>query len=171
METAIISIICIALIVFGGMTMSRGFMTSVDASTTGLGEMGQRDETIMRTGLTAVGASLSSNDTVQMVVENSGQVKLADFDKWDVFIQYYDGAGDYHVVWLPYVAGAPADNEWGIAWLRLGGQPETFEPNVLNPGEQMMIRAQVNPAVGDNTTNMVVAVTPSGITVSAHFSP
>ena len=40
METVLISIICIALVVFGGMTMSQGFMTSVDASTAGLSEIG-----------------------------------------------------------------------------------------------------------------------------------
>jgi hypothetical protein len=171
METAIVSIICIALIVFGGMTMSRGFMTSVDASTTGLGEMGQRDETIMRTGLIAVSTSLPTLNTLEMIVENSGQVKLADFDKWDVIVQYYDDTGGYHVVWLPYTAEGLGDNEWEIAWLRLDGENETFEPNVLNPKEQLKIRAQVNPAVGANTTNMVVAATPSGITASAYFSP
>ena len=171
METAIVSIICIALIVFGGMTMSRGFMSSVDASTTGLGEMGQRDETIMRTGLTAVSASLPSANTLEITLENSGQVKLADFDKWDIIVQYHDSGGGYHVVWLPYTSETLGDNEWEIAWLRLDGEAEAFEPNVLNPDEQMMIRAQVNPAVGANTTNMVVASTPSGITASAYFSP
>ncbi len=171
METAIISIICIALIVFGGMTMSRGFMSSVDASTTGLGEMGQRDETIMRTGLTAVSAQQPAANTLEFTLENSGQVKLADFEKWDIIVQYHDGAGGYHIVWLPYTSEMLGDNQWEIAWLRLNGEAETFEPNVLNPGEQMMIRAQVNPAVGDNTTNMVVAATPSGITASAYFSP
>jgi hypothetical protein len=171
METAIVSIICIALIVFGGMTMSRGFLTSVDASTVGLGEMGQRDETIMRTGLTAVTTGLTAANTVEMIVENNGQIKLAEFDKWDIIVQYYDDGGGYHVVWLPYTTDGLGDNAWEIGWLRLGGQAETFERNVLNPGEQMMIRAQINPAVGDNTTNMIVAVTPSGITASAYFSP
>lgn len=171
METVIVSIICIALIVFGGMTMSQGFMTSVDASTTGLGEIGQRDETIMRTELTAVSASLPAANTLEMILENSGQVKLANFDKWDIIVQYYDGSGDYHVIWLPFTEAALANNEWDIAWLRLDGAAEVFEPNVLNPKEQMMIRAQLDPAVGANTTNMVVAATPSGITASAYFSP
>ena len=171
METVIVSIICIALIVFGGMTMSQGFMTSVDASTTGLGEAGQRDETIMRTELTAVSASLPAANTLEMILENSGQVKLANFSKWDIIVQYYGDGGDYHVTWLPFTEAALANNEWDIAWIRLDGAAEVFEPNVLNPKEQMMIRAKLNPAVGANTTNMVVAATPSGITVSAYFSP
>ena len=38
MENAIVSLVCIALIVFGGMTMSQGFLTSVDNSSMGLEE-------------------------------------------------------------------------------------------------------------------------------------
>jgi hypothetical protein len=171
METIIISIICIALVVFGGMAMSQGFMTSVDASATGLGEIGQRDETIIRTQLSSVSASLPAANTLEVILDNTGQVKLANYDKWDVIVQYYDGAGDYHTEWLPYTEAALGDNEWELVWIRLDGAAEVFEPNVLNPKEQMMIRAQLAPQVGNNTTNMVVVATPSGITASAYFSP
>jgi len=171
METAIVSLICIALLVFGGMTMSQGFLTSVDASTTGLEEIGQRDEHIMRTELSSVSASLPAANTLEVTLENSGQTKLADFDKWDVIVQYYDGTGTYYTKWLPYTEGALGDNEWEVAWIRLNSAAELFEPNVLNPKEQIMIRAQLNPSVGAGTTNMVVVATPSGIPVSTYFSP
>ena len=49
METAIVSVICIALMVIGGMTMSQGFLTSVDTTSAALEELGVRDEEIMRT--------------------------------------------------------------------------------------------------------------------------
>ncbi len=171
METAIVSIICIALIAFGGMTMSRGFMTSVDTSTTGLDAVGQRNETIMRTEIIPLSTSLPSGNTLDIILENTGQTRLADFEKWDVIVQYYDAAATYHIVWLPFTEGALGDNEWQVAWIRLNGVAEVFEPNVLNPGEQLMIRAQLNPAVKAGTTNMAVVATPSGITASTYFSP
>lgn len=171
METAIVSIICIALIVFGGMTMSRGFMTSVDASTTGLEEVGQRDETIMRTELTPVSAAQPSAATLELILQNSGQTKLADFEKWDIIVQYYDGTGNYHAAWLPFAEGTLNNNEWEVAWMHINGGAEVFEPNVLNPQEEIMIRAQLNPAVGAGTTNMVIVATPSGVTASTYFSP
>lgn len=171
METAIASLICIALIVFGGMTMSQGFLTSVDASTTGLEEIGQRNETIMRTELTPVSASQPASNTLEVTLGNAGQTKLADFDKWDVIVQYYDSTGTYHIKWLPYTAGTPGDDEWEVVWIRLNGNAETFEPNVLNPEEVIKIRAQLNPSVGAGTTNMVVVATPNGITASTFFSP
>ena len=171
METAIVSIICIALIVFGGMTMSQGFLTSVDASTAGLEEIGHRDETAIRTGLDAAGSSMPGADTLEIALENTGQIKLADFDKWDVIVQYYDGSGDYHTEWLPYTAGTPGDNEWEVVSIELEGVAEIFEPDVLNPGETINLRAQLNPPAGAGTTNMVVISTPGGITVSTYFSP
>ena len=171
METAIVSLLCIALVVFGGMTMSQGFMTSVDASTTGLEEISQRDENLMRTELSSVSTSQPASNTLEVILENSGQTRLADFDKWDVIVQYYDGSGTYHVEWLPYTEATLDDNEWEVAWIRLDGAAEVFEPNVLNPQEQIMIRAQLNPSVGAGTTNMVILGTPSGVTASTYFSP
>ncbi len=171
METAIVSLICIALVVFGGMTMSQGFLTSVDTTTVGLEEIGQRDETIMRTELSPVSASQPAANTLEVTLENSGQTKLADFDKWDVIVQYYDGTGTYYSKWLPYTEGTLGDNEWELVWIRLNGAAEIFEPNVLNPEEEIMIRAQLNPSAGAGTTNMVVVATPSGITASTYFSP
>ncbi|MGD0779885.1 MAG: hypothetical protein ABR954_03770 [Dehalococcoidales bacterium] len=174
METVLISIICIALLVFGGMTMSQGFMTSVDASTVGLSEISQQTETIMRTSLTPISTNLSlvtGPDPLEIVLENTGQTKIADFEKWDVIVQYYDDSGVYNVNWLPYSASGGGTNEWGVGWIRLNGQPEKFEPNVLNPGEQIMIETSLDPSVSDNATNMVVISTPSGITCSTYFSP
>jgi hypothetical protein len=174
METAIVSIICIALVVFGGMTMSHGFMTSVDASTLGLEQVGNRNETIMRTELTPVSTNLtlvSGPSPLEIVLENSGQTKMADFEKWDIIVQYYDDSGIYHIVWLPYSATGGTVNEWGVGWIHLNGQPEKFEPGVLNPEEQIMINTQLDPPVGAGTTNMVVVSTTSGVTSSTYFSP
>ena len=170
METAVVSLICIALIVFGGMTMSQGFLTSVDASTMGLEEIGQRDETIMRTELSPVSTSQPAANTLEVILDNSGQTKLADFDKWDVIVQYYDDTGTYHIQWLPYTEETLGDNEWEVAWIQLNGAAEVFEPNVLNPKEEITIRAQLNPSVGAGTTNMLVVSTPGGITASTYFS-
>jgi hypothetical protein len=174
METLLISIICIALVVFGGMTMSQGFMTSVDASTAGLSEIGQITEIITRTELTPVSTNITlvaGADPLEIVLENTGQTKMADFEKWDVIVQYYDDSADYQIVWLPYDESGAGTYEWEIGWIRLNGQAETFEPNVLNPGEQIMIRTWLDPSVGAGTTNMVVISTPDGITSSTYFSP
>ena len=169
METIIVSLICIALIVFGGMTMSQGFLTSVDTSTAGLSEIGQRDETIIRTLLTPISTNQTNADTLEVVLENTGQTRLADFSKWDVFVHYHDGDDNYYIKWLPYTESTPTDNEWELAWIKLDGGDEVYEPEVLNPGEQLMLRCKLNPEVGVGTTNLVVVSTPSGITALTYF--
>ncbi len=170
METVIVSIICVVLIIVGGMTLSQGFLTSADTTSVALEEMGARDKEMTRTELTPQEISVNgTGSVVSIMLENNGQTKLADFKDWDLIMQYYDGLGQYHTVWLPYQSGSPTDNEWTVGGIYLDATPEAFEPNILNPGETLEILAQLNPAVGDNTTNMLVACTPNGIPVSVYF--
>lgn len=164
METAIVSLICIALVVFGGMTMSQGFLTSVDSTTVGLKELGRTNEQMMRTELTPTDATSGGGGAnVDVTLDNTGQTKLAEFSKWDVIVQYYDEAGMYYTVWLPYTSGTPTNNQWSVIGIYQGADYEVFEPNILNPGENIRIRAVVNPVVGRDTTNLVVIATPNGI--------
>ena len=171
METAIVSLICIALIVFGGMTMGQGFLSSVDTSTLGWEDMGERNETILRTELSPLTATTSdSGQTLNVMLDNSGQAKLASFSKWDIIIQYYDDGGTYYTKWLPYTDGTPGDNEWTVAAIYLNQQTEAFEPNILNPGEEIEVQAKLNPGVGRDTSNLVVISTPNGVAASIAFS-
>ena len=150
--------------------MSQGFLTSVDTTTGGLGEVGQRNEEIMRTELSATSAVTSGGGLyLDVALTNDGQVKLADFDKWDVIVQYYDDGGSYYVIWLPYTEGTLADNEWEVTGIYLGGSSEAFEPNILNPGEEIRIRARLAPVVGKKTINQVVISTPNGIPTLMSF--
>jgi len=169
METAIVSVICIALIVVGGMTMSQGFLSSVDSSTLGLGEISERDEEIMRTELSAVNTTHPSADIMTVRLENSGQTRLNDFARWDVIIQYHDDGGSYYTKWLPYTEGSLGNNEWEVSWIHLDGETEVFEPDILNPGEEIKIRARLDPPVGADTTSLVVVSTPNGIPASIPF--
>jgi hypothetical protein len=173
MENAIVSLICIALMVFGGMTMSQDFLSTVDQTSASLGEIGIRAEDIMRTELLPITASQPSADLLEVTLRNSGQTKICDFEKWDVVIQYHDADSIYQVVWIPYTAGAPGDNEWikeGI-YLDAGSKTaEVFDPGILNPGEEIIIEAKVNPSVGEGTTNLVVMSTPNGTQTSIVFA-
>lgn len=172
MESAIVSLICIALIVLGGMTLSQGFLSTMDSSSVGLEEMSERAEEIMRTELTPLKAELPSADKVEVTLRNSGQTKLSTFASWDNIVQYHDSGGTYHVEWLPYIEGTPGNNTWTDKGIYLDaelGTPEAFEPGILNPGEELIIEAKLDPPVGTATTNLVVIVTHNGIPASISF--
>ena len=171
METAIVSLICIALVVFGGMTMSQGFLTSVDTTTSGLEEISNRGEDIMRTELSTVNYTMPSASRLYVRLENSGQTKIASFDKWDVIVQYRDSGGSYYVKWLPYTEGTLGDNQWQKSRIYIENEdPEAFEPDIVNPGETIEIEAKLEPSVGNGYTNLMVISTPNGIPASIYFT-
>jgi len=173
-ETAIVSIMCIVLIVLGGMTMSQSFLSSADSTMVGVEELSVREGGIMRTELAPLTTYMDPNrKNLEVALRNSGQVKLASFAKWDVIVQYYESGGTYRVVWLPYVDGTPGSNEWTVQGIYLNAEnltAEVFEPGILNPGEEMVIGAEINPKVGSGTTGDVVISTPNGVSESISFT-
>jgi hypothetical protein len=172
MTTAVVTIICIVLIVVGGMTMSHGILTSADTAALSAEEISTREGAIMRTGVDVLRAENLSwaDNLLRVTVANSGQTKLASFDKWDLIANYYDGGGTYHTEWFPYTEGELGDNEWAKATIRLNGQPEVFEPGILNPGEELVILAKLSPLPGDATTADITVATPNGVGESASLS-
>jgi hypothetical protein len=170
MATAIVSIICIMLVVLGGMTMSQGVLTSADTTAFSIDELSTREGAMMRTGIQVLRAEpLSWADWLRVTVDNSGQTKLASFNKWD-FIVHYDDGGTHYNRWLPYTTGAPGDNEWEKARICLNGQAEAFEPGILNPQEELVILAKLSPLPGNATTGDVTITTPNGTYDSISFS-
>ena len=100
METAIVSIVCIALMFVGGMTMSQNYLSSVDSTSQQFQHVLSRDQDILKTSLTPLSANVTGENTIYISVRNNGQAKLADWEHWDVIVQYYNGAL-MHASWLP----------------------------------------------------------------------
>lgn len=175
METAIVSLICVALMILGGMTMANNLLSTADTTTAGLEEMNETAGEIMRTELSILSTDHSGN-TLEVILENSGQTKIADFSRWDFIVQYEDNQNEYQVVRINYDedGAPPANDTWveeGIYLDAAGAQDEVFEPGILNPGEEIILQAKiVTPPVGGGTTNLVVVSTPNGIPVSSVFS-
>lgn len=173
METVVIAIVCIALIVVGGMTMSQGFLTSVDAGAVRFSQAAYRDGELMRTQITLLGAGQPAPGYIDMALRNSGGVKQAGFSSWDVIVQYYDDASQYYVKWFPYSSETPGDNEWTVNGIYLdaaSATPEVFEPGILNPGEDMVIRTKLAPAYKKWATKSLSVATASGVSASACVS-
>ena len=72
-----------------------------------------------RTEIDIKGAETQNNGSiVRVIVRNTGHVKLADFDRWDIVIEYYtDGEKEedpnvLEQAWLPYTEGSLNDMQW-----------------------------------------------------------
>jgi hypothetical protein len=170
-ETAFVSIICIALLVIGGMTMSRGFLTSIDNTSANIDTISQRNEQIMRTNITVLEVTQPAANRLEMHLSNIGQVKLADFAKWDIIVHHRDDDGEYYVTWLPYTNSSLGNNEWTVEGIYTqSGQPEVFEPGIFNPDEELVIESKIEPAIQTGSENLVIVTTPNGVTVSKSFT-
>jgi hypothetical protein len=171
MATIVVSIICIAMIIVGGMTLSQGILTSADRAALSVEDISIREGELNRTSLENVrAAQLSWGDFLRITVQNTGQTKLANFDKWDVIVHYYDESGTYYTKWLPYTESEPGSNEWQLARIGLNGPTDFFEPGILNPSEEMIILANIDPVSGNATVGDITVSTANGVYDSISFS-
>ncbi|MCR4406674.1 MAG: flagellin [Anaerolineae bacterium] len=170
MDTAITALIIITLLILVVLTLSEQYLLAQDIISESWQRMEARMDEQARTDLTPVGATtLSGGSVVEVTLRNDGTTKLADFDQWDVILQYRGIDGGYYATWYPYGLG---QNEWSVydIFLDAPTTPEVFEPDILNPGEEVVIWVSVAPAVGEGTTNLATVVTPNGISASIHFT-
>ena len=174
METIFIAIFCIALILFGAMTISQNALSTTDTVAVAFKEMEDTSGNISRTNISSLGATTSDGITIDMTLENAGETQLEDFDEWDVILQYYDTDDNYLIKRLTYTSGTPPGNdEWQVKGIYLSvssGTPEAFDIGIFNPDEEMKIRMKVDPVLGTPNANRVIVVTPNGITASAIFT-
>ena len=96
-----------------------------------------------------------------MKVVNRGEISLTDFTKWDIIVQYETGTANY----LSYTTSDnPGSNEWTVDSIyMLDDNPEVYDPDILNPGEQMKLLLNVDPAIGLRETVRITVSTPHGV--------
>lgn len=174
METILTAFIVITLILFAALTIFTGYLTAQDTLRAAWQEMEDRLAAQRRTDLTPLLAETqSSGAVIELTLRNEGDTRLTDFDAWDVMTQYYTAPGDYQILWFRYVEDEPASGEWCVIGIYLDAAtatPEMYEPGILNPGEEMLLRLRVVPPVGPNTTNLAVISTDTGVTMSMMFT-
>jgi hypothetical protein len=152
------------MIVVGGMTLSQGILTSADAAALNVNQISVMEGEIARTDISIDrAAQLSWADYLRVIVSNSGQTKLANFDKWDVIVSYIDINDNACSKWLPYTTLLSADNKWRKARIGLDGPTEFFEPGILNPSEEMVILSHLDPPPKSGTTIDISISTPNGV--------
>ena len=170
MESLITVILVVTLILFAGLNIFQETLEAQDVLTTTWQEMEEISGDRARTVLTPISSTIkNSGATLEVVLKNEGSIKLTDFDRWDIFLQYYTDSASYEIDWYPYVSAFPANNPWTNAGIYVDAntaQPEIYEPGILNPGEEMVVQLQLMPTIGMTTTNMLTVSTEFGIQAS-----
>jgi len=115
----------------------------------------------------------NTGSQVDVTIRNSGQVSLREFKRWDVVAQYYDPGGTYRLTWLSYtVTNPPESNRWTVVGIYRTAPTlvEQFQPGIVDPGEEMIIRMVLSPSPKSGDTHKVVVGTLNGITASTFFT-
>ncbi len=172
MSNAIVALFVIALMIIAALTWSQAAFSSFDSVSQSLKEMAQTTREVNRTNISIL-ASQKEGVFFDIEVHNSGEVRLAQFEDWDVLVQYYDATSNYHIRRLAYTGNStPSDNEWTVNKIYSGqgmSEEELFEPGILNPGEVALLRLKLSPQPGNGTTNLVSISTFNGVNTSAQF--
>ena len=122
--------------------------------------------------LTAEVVIVMSTTDVDITITNEGDVPLSSFEDWDVIFEVQEASG-FSVLYLDYTTSAsPSTNEWTVSGIYLDATlltAEVVDPNILNPGEEMIIKANPLPAVTSGTYDRAVFVTPNGVIAKVIF--
>lgn len=118
----------------------------------------QQTEERIRSDLRVAAATQTAAATVEIRLTNQGQTPLWDLAHTDVFVQV---ANPPQTVWLRYSAGALEPG----SWVRSAVEPDLLQPGILNPGETMLIQAQLPQTAA---AQLVKVATPAGIVASAY---
>lgn len=175
MSSILAGLIILTLILLAILTVSQAFLASQDTLAASWREMESRTEEQSRTQLNLIDAQTANGGTlIDLTLRNEGQAKLTDFDRWDVVLQYYADGGTYITDWYPYTGGSfPGIHHWAVVGIYFDaglGTPEVYDPGILDPGEEMVVRIQVMPPVGSGTINRATLATVNGFTDSIDFA-
>lgn len=163
MENLIITIACIALILLGTASFATSSLNSVDTLSSSWKQAEAKAQEINRTDISAIDSqTLANGSEIDITIRNEGNTSLTSFNKWDVIIRYQNGSTQ----WIPYSGSTPG---WSVSGIYLNGNPEIFEPNILNPDETMVINIRLSPLVSENTTNLAIISTDNGVNIQTTF--
>jgi Archaebacterial flagellin len=167
-ENVLISIISLALIVVSTLAVAFSSFKSANEMANAWKTMEQQSSTMARTQIAAVAPSNYQGGTIDLTVQNDGQVDLLDYENWDVIIQYQSGGATY----LTYESGSPlAAGEWTMSGIYVsGGSPEVFDPGILNPGEYMILSIDPDQAIGSGQMVKLTVSTPNGVTAQCYVT-
>ena len=152
---------------------SQSGFTSLQQLTEAWNKLDARQTQRSQTRLEVIKTS-TAGGLVELTLKNTGQEAIRDFASWDLVVDYLDTAGDRWSLWLPYTSSnPPGADQWTVegVYLTATTRPEVFQPNILDPEEEMVIEFALSSTLaGGGLSHKALVGTPNGVTVSTFFS-
>jgi hypothetical protein len=104
MENFAITLVCIALLIIGSVSITMSALSAVNAVADALRtEEGLARDMASTSILCRNTNTVPGGATATMYVFNDGKTSLANFAAWDVIVRYQNG----NTAWIPYSAATP----------------------------------------------------------------
>ncbi|MGD0854188.1 MAG: hypothetical protein ABSA18_00090 [Dehalococcoidia bacterium] len=122
MENFAITLVCIALLIIGALSLSMSALNAINNMSDALRQQQVMSRDIIGTGITCENSTTTdSGSTVTMYIHNSGRTSLKNYSAWDVIVRYQNGSTD----WIPYSAAIPGWQTGGFFFSRTSGDLRT----------------------------------------------
>lgn len=158
-----------------------GALFSMDTISDSLKTINELDNERAKTAVSIASTNSSSGRDINVSINNTGSTKIvnSDFKHIDVFVHYQNYTGIENVTihqWMQYNSslafsldgGTLGNNEWTVVQIT----PDSKNPRVFDPDEQMKIMIRVYPAIGNRSSpmqNRTKIVMPNGVSTEKYF--
>ncbi len=162
MDTILVAVIILVLVIMSILTMTVSVFHSANNLTDAWQSMQAQSISVSETAISALVSGNYTGGLINVSVQNEGRTNLYDYAGWDVIIQYQYGNASH----LSYAATyPPGSGEWAIEGIFMANEsPEVFDPNILDPGEVMIVTIYPEREIGTGETARIVISTPNGVT-------
>jgi len=146
--------------------MTMGLFQSATGLAHSWEQMEQQAGSIRLTEINVVPPENYNGGLIDLTVLNAGHTNLDDLAGWDVIAQYESGSPSYIAYSESY---PPGNNEWSVNGIYITGNgPESFDLNILNPGEEMNMVINLKPEIDEGETARITVTTPNGVTSTCY---
>ena len=165
--------VMIILVAMAGYATSS--VDSQDKITLSVKAMRDKTGEISRTSISSLGTLVISNSRLDFTLINDGQSQLRQISDWDVVVWYEGASGaGLQIEWLTYtVSATPSAGEWTLSGIYEDAgtlDPEVYQPGIVNPDEELIIRIELGPAAATSSSNTVTLAVEQGVAVTAVFT-
>ena len=164
MDSILPSLFGITVLLTSSLLLGRSGFTSFRVMT----ESWQQAETSSMERLhsdISITSAVRTGPELDLVVQNEGGTPVIDYSKMDVLVQYSAGGVSY-AKYISFTNELPQiDDTWRVVAI----VNDVVDPRVLNSGESMSVKLQLNPEP-DTSANWVQVTTEHGVSAAAAFN-
>jgi len=169
-----VAVVTVAVLLAAMSGLVQSSLTPQSAVSDSLKTARERTGEAARTAMTHLDTSVNpAGSDVEVTIENDGETALRGYSMWDLLLAY-QGATGHQIQRLTYTTSAsPAAGEWTVEGIYKDAgtsTAEVYQPDIVDPGEEFVIKAVLSPVVSSPSDNSLVLAVDNGVALTVTFT-